>query len=69
MDEYTYVIGSGVSKDVVQSVCFGYVSCWFADNDDQFDFVVWEVVFRWLSYFGDDDGGQGSDEGCDGFVE
>lgn len=68
-DGHTHIISAGISKDVVQCIRFGDILRCFANNDYQLNFVVWEVILRRLSYFGDDDGGQGSNERCDGFIE
>jgi hypothetical protein len=51
----THIIGGGIAKHVVQSVCFGNILGRLADDDDKLDLVVREVVFYRLSGFGDDD--------------
>lgn len=50
----THIISSGIPKDIVESICLWDVLRCFANNNDQLNFVIWEVIFRWLSYFGDD---------------
>ena len=50
-----YIIGGGISKHVVQSVCFGDVLGRLADDNHKLDLVVWEVVLDRLSGFGDSD--------------
>lgn len=46
--EPTHIIRSRVRKDIVQRVCFGNVAGWFADDDCEFDLIVWEIVLWWL---------------------
>jgi hypothetical protein len=65
----TNVISTGISKDIIKSIRFGYILRCFTNNDDQLSFIVWEVIFGWLSHLRDDNSGQRSDESCDGFAK
>lgn len=65
----THVISAGISQDIIKSIRFGYILRCFANNDDQLSFIVWEVLFGWLSHCRDNNSGQRSDERCDGFAK
>ena len=47
-----HIVGGSIAEHVVQCVCFGDVLGWFADDDDEFNFVVWEVILDGLGGLG-----------------
>jgi hypothetical protein len=65
----THIIGSRISKYIVQRVCFGHVLGGLPNNDHKFDFVVWEVILWGLRNAGNDNVGRRADECCYGLEE
>lgn len=65
----TYIIGTGVSEDIVERLRFTDVFRCLSDNDNELDLVVGKVLFRGLRNARDDHSSERPNQRRDGLVE
>lgn len=65
----TDIIGTCVTKDIIQCTFLRDVFGCFADDDGELDLVIWDDVLRWLGDLWDNHWCEGTNESGDGLVE
>jgi len=67
--EYTHIVGTSVSKDIIKCIRLRDILGSFADDNNELHFVIREMVLRWLGHLWDYHGRQRANKRCDRFIE